>query len=60
VVGIDLHIAVERIKHGEVIETASGPSPGEATANEAMQHKLRTGAGKAIYQMRKAMGGGQT
>ena len=55
VVGIDLHIAVERIKHGAVIETASGPPPSEATAKEAMQHKLRTEAGKAIYKMRKAV-----
>jgi transposase len=53
--GIDLYIAVERIKHGEVIETASGLPPSEATAKEAMQHKLRTEAGKAIYKMRKAV-----
>lgn len=53
--GIDLHIATGRIKHGEVIETVSGPPPENATAKEAMHHKLRTEAGRSIYKMRKAI-----
>ncbi len=53
--GIDLHIATGRIKHGEVIQTASGQPPQGATAKEAMAHKLRTEAGRSIYKMRKAI-----
>jgi transposase len=54
VVGIDLHIARKRDKHEETIEMASEP-PVEATAKEAMRHKLRTEAGRSIYKMRKAI-----
>ena len=52
---IDLHVATGRIKHGEVIETASGPAPENSTAQQAMAHKLRTEAGRSIYKMRKAI-----
>jgi transposase len=55
VAGIDLHIATGRMKHEENMETASGPPPDEATAKEAMRHKLRTEAGRSIYKMRKAI-----
>jgi len=55
VAGIDLHIAIGRDKHGETIETANEPPPGEATAKEAMRRKLRTEAGRSIYKMRKAI-----
>jgi hypothetical protein len=55
VAGIDLHIATGRQKHGEAIETATGPPPAEASAQEAMRHKLRTEAGQALYKMRKAI-----
>ena len=55
VTGIDLHIATGRQKHGVPIETATGPPPAEASAQEAMRHKLRTEAGQAIYKMRKAI-----
>jgi Transposase DDE domain len=52
---IDLHVATGRIKHGEAMETASGPPPEHATAKQAMAHKLRTDAGRATYKMRKAI-----
>ena len=55
VAGIDLHIATGRMKHEATIETASGPLPDRATPREAMQHKLRTEAGRSIYKMRKAI-----
>lgn len=55
VAGIDLHIATGRHKHGEPIETATGPPPEQASVQEAMRHKLRTEAGQAIYKMRKAI-----
>jgi hypothetical protein len=55
VAGIDLHIATGRDKHGETIETASEPPPGEITAKEAMRHKLSTEAGRAVYKMRKTI-----
>ena len=55
VAGIDLHIATGRIKHGDAIDTMSGSPPEQATAKEAMGHKLRTEAGRSIYKMRKAI-----
>src|SRR5664279_1319911 len=55
VAGIDLHIATVRVKHGEVIEPVTGPPPENATAKQAMAHKLRTEPGRAIYKMRKAI-----
>jgi transposase len=55
VAGVDLHIATGRQKHGEKVETATGPPPEDATLKEAMAHKLRTEAGKSIYKMRKAV-----
>ena len=51
---IDLHIATGRDKHEEVA-MANGPLPEAATAKEAMRHKLRTEAGRAVYKMRKAI-----
>jgi transposase len=53
--GIDLHIATGRMKHDPTMETESGPLPDQATAKQAMQHKLRTDAGRTIYKMRKAI-----
>ena len=55
VAGIDLHIATGRIKHGETIAMENGPPPDPATPKQAMQHKLRTEAGHAVYKMRKAI-----
>jgi transposase len=53
--GIDLHIATGRIKHNQVEEPACGPPPEQATAKQAMHHKLRSEAGRAVYKMRKAI-----
>ena len=55
VAGIDLHIATGRDKHEQTIEPASYPPPVQATAKEAMRHKLRTEAGRSMYKMRKAI-----
>ena len=55
VAGIDLHIATGRDKHGETIAMESGPPPESATPKQAMQHKLRTEAGRAVYKRRKAI-----
>ena len=55
VAGIDLHIATGRMKHDQTIATESGPPPDQATPKQAMQHKLRTDAGRTIYKMRKAI-----
>jgi len=55
VADIDLHVATGRIKHGEVIEPATGPPPENSTTKQAMAHKLRTEAGRATYKMRKAV-----
>ena len=53
--GIDLHIATGRVKHGEAVVAEGGPPPAQATAKQLMQHKLRTGAGRAIYRRRKVI-----
>ena len=55
VAGIDLHIATGREKHEETIGTTAEPPPLQATAKQAMRHKLRTEAGRSIYKMRKAI-----
>lgn len=55
VAGIDLHIATGRIKHGETMVAESEPPPPSATPKQAMQHKLRTAAGRAIYKRRKVI-----
>jgi IS5 family transposase len=55
VAGVDLHIATGRQKHEEKVEPASGAPPEDASAKEAMRHKLRTEAGHATYKMRKAI-----
>jgi hypothetical protein len=55
VAGIDLHIATGRIKHDETIVAQSEPLPSSATPKQAMQHKLRTDAGRAIYKRRKVI-----
>ena len=52
---INLHIATGRMKHGEVVVPTIGPPPQQATVKEAMHHKLRTEAGRAVYKMRKAI-----
>ena len=53
--GIDLHIATGRDKREQAMETVSELPPVLATAKETMRHKLRTGAGRSIYKMRKAI-----
>ena len=54
--GIDLHVATGRDKHGESEETAAaGGTMKAATALEQMKQKLKTGAGRAVYKMRKAI-----
>lgn len=55
VTGIDLYIATGRVKHGETIANGSEPPPASATPKQAMQHKLRTEAGHAVYKKRKAI-----
>ena len=54
VAGINLHIATGRTKYGETIVAESEPPP-FATPKQAMQHKLRTDAGRAIYKRRKVI-----
>ena len=55
VAGVDLYVATGRQKHGEKVELAEGPPPEDASARQAMQHKLRTETGRAVYKMRKAI-----
>jgi transposase len=55
VAGIDLHIATGRSKHDQTKAMESNPPPDGITPRQAMQHKLRTEAGHAVYKMRKAI-----
>ena len=60
---IDLYIATGRRKHDENSESASESPPENVSEKEKMAAKLRTGAGQAVYKMRKAIVGpvfGQT
>ena len=52
---VDLYVATGRDKHGGAVETSSDPPPADASPKEAMRHKLRTEAGRAVYKMRKAI-----
>jgi transposase len=52
---VDLYVATGRDKHSDVAETNSDPPPPGASPKEAMRHKLRTEAGRAVYKMRKAI-----
>jgi hypothetical protein len=52
---VDLYVATCRDKHGDVVKTISDPPPPEASPQEAMRHKLRTEAGRAVYKRRKAI-----
>jgi transposase len=52
---VDLYVATGRDKHSNVVETISDPPPSDVSAKEAMRHKLRTAAGRAVYKMRKAI-----
>ncbi len=52
---VDLYVATGRDKHGGAVETSSDPPPADASPQEAMRHKLRTEAGRAVYKMRKAI-----
>jgi transposase len=52
-VGIDLHVAPDRQKHGEA--PAPPPRPDEGTVSGAMCAKLQTAAGHAVYALRKTI-----
>lgn len=56
---VDLYVATGRDKHGGATvasaATGSDPPPAGASPQEAMRHKLRTEAGRAVYKMRKAI-----
>jgi transposase len=52
---VDLYVATGRDKHDNTAGTCSDPPPAGAPAKEAMRHKLRTKAGRAVYKMRKAI-----
>jgi transposase len=56
--GIDPHLATGRTGHGrnwqeQFVPTEPPPLPAGATVREQMAHKLRTGAGRAVYRRRK-------
>jgi hypothetical protein len=50
-----LYIATGRQKDGEKTESAGEASPENVSVKEKMASKLRTGAGQAVYKMRKAI-----
>jgi hypothetical protein len=52
-VGIDLHVAPDRQKHGEA--PPPPPRPDDGTVLGAMRAKLQTAAGHAVYALRKAI-----
>ena len=53
---IDLYIATEKVKHSQpVLPAPRGRIPADLSVKERMQRKLRTNAGRTVYQMRKAI-----
>jgi hypothetical protein len=53
---IDLHIATEKVKHGQPVPSAPrGRIPNDLSVKDRMRRKLRTKAGRAVYKMRKAI-----
>ena len=52
-VGIDLHVAPDRQKHGEA--PAPPPRPDDRTVRGVMRAKLQSAAGHAVYALRKAI-----
>jgi hypothetical protein len=52
---VDLYVATNRDKHGDVVEASSDPPSAGASPKEAMRRKLRSEAGRAVYKMRKAI-----
>jgi len=54
--GIDPYIATEKVKHSQPVPPAPrGRIPTALSIKDRMQRKLRTQAGRAVYQMRKAI-----
>jgi transposase len=53
---IDLHIATEKVKHGQPVPPAPrGRIPSDLSVKDRMRRKLQTKAGRAVYKMRKAI-----
>jgi transposase len=53
---IDLHIATEKVKHGQPVPPPPrGRIPNALSVKDRMRRKLRTKAGRAVYKMRKAI-----
>jgi transposase len=52
---VDVYVATGRDKHGSAEVASSDLPPTDASPKEAMRHKLRTEAGRAVYKMRKAI-----
>jgi transposase len=53
--GVDAHIATEKLKHGELPPAVRGRPPKDLDAKGRMRRKLRTKKGRAIYARRKAI-----
>ena len=57
--GVDLHVATGKQPHGqpdsERASSASEPPKEGASLSEQMKQKLKTGPGRAVYRMRKAI-----
>jgi hypothetical protein len=52
---VDLYVATGRDQHGSTVEMISDPPLADTSPKAAMQNKLRTVAGRAVYKMRKAI-----
>jgi transposase len=52
---VDMYVATGRDKHGSTQQACGDPPPEDASPKEKMVYKLRTGVGRAVYKMRKAI-----
>ena len=55
VAGVDLYVAVDKVRHSDVVEEVSGAPPEDASIRDQMRHKLKTSEGRQIYGRRKAV-----
>ena len=52
---MDLYVAVDKVRHSDVVEEVSGAPPEDASIRDQMRHKLKTSEGRQIYGRRKAV-----
>ncbi len=53
--GVDLYVAVDKVRHTDPNQVVEEATPEDASVIETMRHKLKTTVGRQIYGTRKAV-----